>query len=53
LLQKREQTVRAMRAINPAHALLPALEVKARQLKLENAAREKFLETAANSLCDD
>ncbi len=30
-----EQAVRAMRAINPTHALLPALEAKVRHLKTE------------------
>ena len=35
-----EQAVRAMRAINPTHALLPALEAKARQLKMEITAGE-------------
>ena len=34
------QAVGAMRAINPDHALLPVLEAKARQLKMENAAGE-------------
>ena len=35
-----EQAVGAMRAINPDHALLPVLEAKARQLKMENVAGE-------------
>jgi hypothetical protein len=30
-----EQAVRAMRAINPSHALLPPLEAKVRHLKTE------------------
>jgi hypothetical protein len=61
-----EQAVGALRAINPDHVLLPALEAKARQLKMEKVAERQSPDSrqayhcwkpltamAANSLCDD
>ena len=50
-----EQAIRALRAINPAHVLLPALEAKARQLKMEigvpssDSDRQRVSARAANS----